>query len=137
MLRRVSGPLREGLRSVIIADKLSAKDADMAADALVQNPNMSINTTAEQVADAVRRIRQEAKTPREPEPRMNLRGLLPAGQTCQRLTPPPLRDVQRAPNASSAISSPWPPNRSTLPRPNVSAPSSAASATPPTSISNR
>ena len=72
MLRRVSGPLREGLRRVMIEDKLSAKESDMAADALVQNANMSINATPEQVAAAVRRIRIEARTPRQPELRMNL-----------------------------------------------------------------
>ncbi len=94
VLRRVSGPLREGLRRVMIEDKLSAKEADMAADALVQNPSMNINTTAEQVAEAVRRIRVEAKTPREPEPRMNLRGLLPPGQTLPAMDAAALRDVQ-------------------------------------------
>ncbi|MCA1668949.1 MAG: ParB/RepB/Spo0J family partition protein [Thermomicrobia bacterium] len=46
------------------------------------------------VMEAVRRIRMEAKTPREPEPRMNLRGLLPAGQTLPAMDAAALRDVQ-------------------------------------------
>lgn len=96
VLRRVSGPLREGLRRVMIEDRLSAKEADLAADALVQNPSMSINTTPEQVAAAVRRIRKEAKTPREPEPRMNLRGLMPAGQELPTIDAAALTDVQQS-----------------------------------------
>jgi len=93
VLRRVSGPLREGLRRVMIEDRLSAKEADLAADALVQNPSMSINTTPEQVAEAVRRIRKEARTPREPEPRMNLRGLMPVGQELPTIDAAALTDV--------------------------------------------
>jgi ParB family transcriptional regulator, chromosome partitioning protein len=96
VLRRVSGPLREGLRRVMIEDRMSAKEADMAADALVQNPSMSIQTTPEQVAAAVRRIRIEAKTPREPEPRMNLRGLLPAGQELPTIDAAAIKDVQQS-----------------------------------------
>jgi ParB family transcriptional regulator, chromosome partitioning protein len=96
VLRRVSGPLREGLRRVMIEDRMSAKEADMAADALVRNPSMSIKTTPEQVAEAVRRIRIEAKTPREPEPRMNLRGLLPAGQELPTIDAAALKDVQQS-----------------------------------------
>lgn len=94
VLRRVSGPLREGLRRVMIEDRMSAKEADMAADALVQNPRMSISATPEQVAAAVRRIRTEAKTPREPEPRLNLRGLLPAGQELPAIDAAALTDVR-------------------------------------------
>ena len=96
VLRRVSGPVREGLRRVMIEDKLSAKEADLAADALVQNPNMTIHTTTEQVVEAVRRIRQEARTPREPEPRMNLRAIIPGGGSRPTIDAAALVDVQQS-----------------------------------------
>ena len=94
VLRRVSGPLREGLRRVMIEDKLSAKEADLAADALVQNANMTIHASAEQVAEAVRRIRTEARTPREPEPRMNLRAMIPGGGSLPTMDAAAIADLQ-------------------------------------------
>lgn len=94
VLRRVSGPIREGLRRVMIEDKLSAKESNLAADALVQNASMSINATPEQVAAAVRRIRTEARTPREPELRINLRTMIPGGSDLPRIDAAALHDVE-------------------------------------------
>ncbi len=94
VLRRLSGPSREGLRRVMIADKLSAKEADLAADALVQNPAMLINATPEQVAEAVRRIRAESRAPRTPEPRINLRGLVTGGTELPAIDDAALQDLQ-------------------------------------------
>jgi ParB family chromosome partitioning protein len=94
-LRRVSGPIRDGLRRVIIEDKLSAKEADLAVDALVQNPAMDISVTPQQVMDAVRQIRAEAKQPRTPEPRINLRAF-PGGDALPVIDDAALRDVQQS-----------------------------------------
>lgn len=95
-LRRVSGPIRDGLRRVIIEDKLSAKEADLAVDALVQNPAMGIGVTPQQVMEAVRRIRAEAKQPRTPEPRINLRAAMPGGATLPVIDDAAIRDVQQS-----------------------------------------
>jgi ParB family chromosome partitioning protein len=96
VLRRVSGPIRDGLRRVIIEDKLSAKEADLAADALVQNPAMDINVTPQQVMEAVRRIRAEARQPRTPEPRINLRAALPGGAALPNIDDAAIKDVQQS-----------------------------------------
>lgn len=96
VLRRVSGPIREGLRRVIIEDKMSAKEADLAADALVRNPSMDINVPWQQVAEAVRQIRAEARAPRDPEPRMNLRDSVPGGRSLPVIDAAALTDVQQS-----------------------------------------
>lgn len=65
--RHLSGPKREGLLRVMEEDKLSVQEATAAKNALIANPHITDSTPVEQVVEAVRRVRQEARQPRPPE----------------------------------------------------------------------
>ncbi len=92
--RHLSGPKREGLLHVMIEDKMSVQEATFAKDALLRNPHITDQTPVAQVIEAVRQVRRETKTPRPPEPRINLIASLPGGNTLPAIDDNALADVR-------------------------------------------